>query len=69
MTPEEIQKHKTAIDKMTREQMCRYYRFMPAGHLYFRSGTELADYFEKRFEELGRFSPEISKKIGWDCTG
>jgi hypothetical protein len=25
----------------------------------------LFEYFNKRFKELGGFTPEISKKIGW----
>jgi hypothetical protein len=65
MTPEQIAEHKAKIDAMTREDMCRLWRFAPAGHPYFVIGTEIAEYFEKRFQEIGRFSPEISKKIGW----
>lgn len=65
MTREEIQKHKEDIDKMSREAMCRTYRYAPAGHLYFIKGTEVYKHFDKRFKELGGFSPEISKKIGW----
>lgn len=65
MTREEIEEHKAKIDKMTREEMCRLYRFAPSGHPYFVTGTEITDYFDKRFKELGGFSSEISKKIGW----
>jgi hypothetical protein len=65
MTEEEIQKHKDAIDKLSREEMCRLWRFAPSGHVYFISGTEVHEHFDKRFKELGGFSPEISKKIGW----
>jgi len=65
MTEEEIQNHKEKIDRMSREEMCRLWRFAPAGHPYFVTGTELTEYFDKRFKELGGFSPAISKKIGW----
>jgi len=65
MTEEEIQKHKADIDGMSREAMCRLWRFAPPGHPYFVSGSEVHEYFNKRFKELGGFSPQISKKIGW----
>lgn len=66
MTPEEIKKHKEKIYRMSREAMCHLWRFAPSGHPYFVSGTELNECFEKRFKDLGGFSPEISKKIGWE---
>lgn len=65
MTADEIQMHKEKIDQMSREAMCRLWRFAPAGHPYFVIGTELQEHFDKRFKELGGFSPAISKKIGW----
>jgi hypothetical protein len=54
------------INKMSREEMCSLWRFAPAGHPYFKRGNGLTEAFEKRFKELGGFSPEISKKIGWE---
>ena len=54
------------IDRLTREEMCRLHRFAPAGHPYFVVGTKLSAAFDKRFGELGRFTSEISKRIGWD---
>jgi hypothetical protein len=65
MDQAEIDERKKAIDSMTREEMCRLYRYCPAGHPYFTRGSPVADYFEERFRSLGGFSPEISKKIGW----
>lgn len=65
MTEDEIQQHKNNIDKMSREEMARMWRFTPSGHIYFQYGP-VYDYFEARFKELGGFSPEISKKIGWE---
>ena len=65
MTEEKIQEHKDAIDKLSREEMCRLWRFTPSGHVYFQRGP-VQEHFEARFKELGGFSPSISKKIGWD---
>ncbi len=60
MTPE----IKAQIDNMGREDMACFHRFAPAGSVYFAG--EAGRYFDKRFKELGGFSPEISKRIGWD---
>lgn len=57
---------KKPIDAMTREDMCRLWRYAPPGHPYFKRGTPEQEYFEKRFNQLGGFSPEISKRIGWE---
>ena len=65
MTEQEIAKHKEDIDKMSREAMCKLWRYAPCGHPYFTSGTEVWEYFDKRFKELGGFNTSISKKIGW----
>lgn len=64
MTEEEIQKHKDDIDKLSRLEMARMWRFTPSGHVYFQYGP-VQEHFDKRFKELGGFSPSISKKIGW----
>jgi hypothetical protein len=65
MTDQEIIDWKLKIDSMGREDMARMWRFAPAGHIVFRRDLPLSDYFQKRLESLGGFSPEISKKIGW----
>lgn len=54
---------KKQIDEMSREDMCRKWRFAPAGDPCF--AAEAGDYFQERFNTLGGFSAEISKKIGW----
>lgn len=54
---------KQRIDNMDREEMARHWRHAPIGDPLFFG--EAGEYFEKRFRELGGFSPEISKKIGW----
>ena len=51
------------IGEMSREDMCRLWRHAPAGHPYFVTGSPENDAFTKRFDELGRFSPAISKAI------
>ena len=55
-----------AVWGTTHEEMCRMYRFTPLGHRYFDRGNPLSEVFEKRFKELGGFSPTISKNIGWE---
>jgi len=53
------------INAMSREEMCRLWRNAPSGHPYFDSSKPYYDVFKARFDKLGGFSPEISKKIGW----
>lgn len=65
MTKEEITKWKEKIDNMSREDMCRLWRFAPSGHPCFITGNEVTEYFRERFDKLGGFSPAISKRIGW----
>ena len=60
-----IEKDLAEINKMSREEMAELYRFAPVGHRFFIEGTPQWEAFNKRFNELGRMSPEISKKIGW----
>lgn len=66
MEDKKLQSELDKISSMTREQMARLWRFAPAGHPYFVSDSVLFKAFDKRFGELGRMSPEISKRIGWD---
>ena len=65
MNPDEIQKHIKDINQMTREDMAQLWRHAPVGHPYFDTTLPFYEVFKKRFDELGGFSPEISKKIGW----
>jgi hypothetical protein len=66
MTDQEIIDWKLKIDNMTQEEMASLWRFAPAGHVLFRNDLPFSEYFQKRFKELGGFTPEISKKIGWE---
>lgn len=64
-TEEQIEEIKGKIDLLTRIEMARLHRFAPSGHIYFRSDLPFNDHFNKRFfDELGGFSPEISKALG-----
>ncbi len=54
---------KKEIDSMSQEDMAYKWRFAPSGDPMFQD--EAGDYFEKRFKELGGFTSEISKRIGW----
>ena len=63
-TPEE-QAEIDKIKAMSQYDMCALWRFAPIGHPYFDSTKPYHEIFRKRlFEELGGFTPEISKSIG-----
>lgn len=52
------------IDGLTRMEMARIWRFGPSGDPMLQGDAGL--YFKQRFfGDLGGFSPEISKAIGW----
>jgi len=53
------------VDKMSRLEMARLWRFAPSGHPLMDSTNPLSDRFMARFKELGGFSPAISKALGW----
>lgn len=66
MTTEDIERHKKAIDGMSQRAICHLHRFAPSGHPYFDyPNTEIVEHWDKRFKELGGFTPAISKSIGW----
>ena len=52
------------INRMTQEYMCSLWRHAPPGHPYFDGRKPYYVIFKKRFDELGGFTPAISKKIG-----
>lgn len=65
MKDEEI-KTIRAINQMTHREMASLWRFAPSGHPYFDKTKPYWKVFKKRFfDELGGFTPEISKSIGW----
>jgi hypothetical protein len=54
---------KAKIDSMTQKELCSKWRFAPVGDLLLQGDT--GDYFAKRLKEMGGFTPEISKELGW----
>jgi hypothetical protein len=66
VTPEEIKKAEQHIDGMSQMEMAELWRFAPAGHPYFDRTLPLFERFDKRFTELGRFTPAVSKAVGWE---
>ena len=63
LTEEETKTIET-INQMSQEQMAHLWRYAPSGHLYFDKTKPFCEVFDKRFKELGGFTPEISKAIG-----
>jgi hypothetical protein len=64
LTPDQ-QKIIDHINTLSRKDMAYLWRFSPASHPYFRSKLPYFKVFVKRFMELGGWSPELSKEIGW----
>ena len=56
------EERKKTIDSMSRYDMCGTWRFAKTGD--WRIMGECGDYFKKRlFDDLGGFTPEISKSL------
>lgn len=56
---------KARIAAMGREELCRKWRSAPLGDPFWQG--EAGKYAQDRlFRVLGGFTPEISKKIGWE---
>lgn len=64
MTEDEI-KEIEKINQMSQIEMARLWRFAPSGHPWFDKTKPFFEVFNKRFKELGGFTPTISKAIGW----
>jgi hypothetical protein len=50
------------VRKATREQLARWYRFLPSGDT--TEQQKVIELIRKRFKELGGMTPALSKKIG-----
>ncbi|MBN2591618.1 MAG: hypothetical protein JXA96_17260 [Sedimentisphaerales bacterium] len=58
------EERKKQIDPMSHYEMCHTWRFAKIG--FWMVSGECGEYFKKRlFEDLGGFTPEISKSLGW----
>ena len=53
------------INSMSQYEMASLWRFAPSGHPWFDGTKPYFKIFDKRFKELGGFTPEISKQLGW----
>lgn len=51
------------INQMSQFEMASLWRFAETGHPYFDRNLPYFEVFNKRFKELGGFTPEISKAI------
>lgn len=51
------------INQMSQRDMASLWRHAPVGHPYFDRTKPFFEVFNKRFTELGGFTPEISKSI------
>lgn len=52
------------VDQADREQLCRWHRFLPS-----QSGEAertIQDRIHERFTQVGGFTAELSKRIGWE---
>lgn len=63
----DIALEKAEIDNLSHEEMCRQWRFGTMKPIWRDSGSELCEHFKMRlFGHFGGFTPEISKRIGWN---
>ena len=68
LSPEEITSWTEKINSMSQYNMCRAWRFdvdTEFSLMVFDAESPLYPVFDKRFKELGGFTPEISKNLGW----
>lgn len=63
-TNQNIVAHMERINSMPHVEMARLWRFAPSGHEYFDKTLPFFEVFDKRFKELGGFTPTISKSLG-----
>jgi len=60
---ERVEALKKQIDGMSHYGLCSRWRFSKAGDPFFQG--EVGDYFKAKLKEMGGFTPEISKSLGW----
>ena len=51
------------VEKADREQLCKWWRFLRSPVT--DSEFEIMNRIAERLDDLGGFTPEISKRIGW----
>ncbi len=52
------------VEAADREQLCRWHRFLSTPET--DEGIKIINRIYDRWSEAGGFTPELSKKIGWD---
>jgi len=52
------------VEEADHEQICRWCRFLPSPGM--DNQEEIMNLICKRWKESGGFTPELSKKIGWE---
>jgi len=61
-----LKDHKSKIDALSHEEICRIWRFGGGRKEWFDVNHKASGYFlDRLFSHFGGFTPEISKKIGW----
>lgn len=61
--------HKKEIRKIyetPKIEMGRLFRFAPSGHPWFDITKPYYRHFKRRFQQLGGWTPALSKEIGWE---
>jgi hypothetical protein len=53
------------VNNASHEQICRLYRFLPTPAFYSQESFDILTRVCERLKEFGGFTPEISKKIGF----
>jgi len=53
-----------AVEKAGREQICRWWRFLSSPET--DQEVKIMNLIAERFDEMGGFTPEISKRVGWE---
>lgn len=51
------------VEKADKEQLARWYRFLPPGETDYQ--LEVINRVYDRFMDLGGWTPGLSKKVGW----
>ena len=54
------------VEKASREQLAKWYRFLPSGET--REQQKVVDRIAERFKKMGGMTQELSKKIGYGGT-
>lgn len=67
MTEQEIEKFIREINAMPHYEMCRQWRFSKSGQYpWFDTRSPLWPIWQKRYQDFGGMTSEISKSLGWD---